>query len=674
MAGSCGICVVEAEGNPKLLRACATPATDGMVIFTDSERIRRNRKMSLELLLSDHTGDCLAPCILACPAQTHCQGYVGHIANSKYKEAYELIMDKIPLPASIGRVCPHPCEDACRRELVEEPIAIMNLKQFIGDLALADESFANWLAIPPDSGKKVAVIGGGPSGLSAAFYLRQKGHSVTVYDAMPYMGGMLRYGIPEYRLPNDLLQKEIDLIEKTGVAFRNNIRIGSDVTMDELRTQYDAVIVAVGAWTSTGLRCPGEELDGVLGGIYFLRDAADYDFTGQKVAVVGGGNTAMDACRTAVRLGADKVYNIYRRTRDEMPAEEIEIDEAIEEGVIFKNLTNPIEIIADGSGIAAENGKTDKTGNAAGKVCKVRLQIMELGEKDASGRRSPVPAPGKEEVLDVDVVIAAIGQKPDTAGIESINLTKWGTIIADEHTFRTNLNGVFAIGDATNDGADIAISAIGEAKSAAAMVDLYLSGAELSYKPPYLVKDEKTAEDFTDRERRARAKMPHRTPEERRVDFKEVNLGMSEDVAKKEAERCLACGCLDYYECKLIEYANLYDVQPEKFEGTMHSRPIIVSLRDPLGVSSKLCAEDIPNITRTPDKCILCGLCVRLCEESVGAGVLGFVNRGFDTVVQPAGDVNPCYDCGKCAESCPTGALLNKNADLVIQSIVPAEP
>ena len=629
-AGSCGICVVEAEGVPKLLRACATIASEGMVIFTDSERIRRNRKMALELLLSDHTGDCLAPCTLACPAQTNCQGYVDYIATGKFKEAYELIMDKVPLPASIGRVCPHPCEDACRRELVEEPIAIMNLKQFVGDLALADDSFADWLTIPRDSGKKVAIVGGGPGGLSAAYYLRLIGHAVTVYDAMPFMGGMLRYGIPEYRLPNELLQKEIEFIEKTGVTFRNNVRIGRDVTFAELQTQNDAVIVAIGAWTSTGLRCPGEEADGVLGGIYFLRDTEKYDFKGKSVAIVGGGNTAMDACRTAVRLGADNVYNIYRRTRDEMPAEEIEIVEAIEEGVIFKNLTNPIEIIAD----------------SGGTVSKMRLQIMELGEMDASGRRSPVPVEGKEEVLDVDIVIAAIGQKPDVGGFETIERTRWGTLVADEHTFCTNVEGVFAIGDATNDGADIAISAIGDAKKAVEMVDRYLNGEKLSYKPLYLVKDEKAVEDFADRDRQPRAKMPHRSPAERKLDFKEVNLGMSADEVKREGERCLACGCLDYSTCKLIKYANSYDVQPEKFEGAMHCRATV---------------EDIPNIMRTPDKCVLCGLCVRLCEEAVGAGVLGFVNRGFDTVVQPAGSVNPCYDCGQCAEACPTGALIKHN-------------
>ncbi|MDR2570150.1 MAG: FAD-dependent oxidoreductase, partial [Oscillospiraceae bacterium] len=401
---------------------------------------------------------------------------------------------------------------------------------------------------------------------------------------------------------------------------------GSDITLDELQKQYDAVIVAAGAWISTGLRCPGEEIDGVLGGIYFLKDADKYDFSGKNVAIVGGGNTAMDACRTAIRLGADNVYNIYRRTRNEMPAEEIEIVEAEEEGVIFKNLTNPLEIVGNNE-----------------KVAGIRLQIMELGEPDASGRRAPVPVEGKEEFLDVDVVISAIGQKLDSKGFEALELTRWGTIIADEHTFLTNIDGVFAIGDATNDGADIAITAIGEAKRAAEMVNRYLGGEKLCFRSSYLVKDEKTAEDFADKEREPRVKMPHRSPDERRGDFKEINFGISESDAKKEAARCLECGCLDYFECKLIEYANLHDVEPEKYDGKVNCRAI---------------ADDIPNIQRTPDKCVLCGLCVRLCEESVGAGVLGFVNRGFDTVVQPAGDTTECESCGKCAEACPTGALI----------------
>ncbi|MCL2299616.1 MAG: FAD-dependent oxidoreductase [Firmicutes bacterium] len=625
--GACGLCVVECEGTTKLLRACATLAADGMVIHTNTPRLRENRKAALELLLSDHRGDCRAPCMLACPARTDCQGYVGLIANGEYGEAVKLIKEKLPLPASIGRVCPHPCEGACRRKLVEEPISIAALKQFAGDYDLQGEAYTP--AIAPDTGKKVAVIGGGPGGLTAAYFLRAQGHGVTIYDAQPLMGGMLRYGIPEYRLPKQLLQAEIDTIEKMGVSMLNNIKIGRDVTLERLRDTHDAVVAAVGAWVSTGLRCPGEDLEGVLGGIDFLRDSAQYDFAGKRIAVVGGGNTAMDACRTALRLGAAEVYNIYRRTKNEMPAEVAEIAEAGEEGVVFKNLTNPIEVVGEG-----------------GRVKALRLQVMELGEPDASGRRSPVPVPGKEENIEIDAMIVAIGQKTDMLGLEALGTTRWGTIAADETTFLTNLPGVFALGDATNGGADIAIAAIGEAGRAAEMIHKYLNGETLTFAPEYLVKSEKSKEDFAHIEKSPRVNMPHRGPETRRKDFLEVNLTLSEEQARREAIRCLECGCMDVFECRLIRYANQYQVRPEKYRGEAHRR----------GQN-----DDHPFIHRDPDKCILCGLCVRVCEEAVGAAAIGLAGRGFETAVKPALNRplrdTDCISCGQCAAVCPTGAL-----------------
>lgn len=631
MYGACGVCVVEMEGSPRLLRACSTMAADNMVIFTNTERVRASRQTALELLLSDHTGDCRPPCVLACPAQTDCQGYAGLIACGEYDEALKLIKDKIPLPASIGRVCPHPCEEACRRQLVEEPVGIAALKQFVGDMDLAS---GHPYAPKPghETGKRIAVIGGGPGGLSAAYFLRAAGHGVDVYDAMPHMGGMLRYGIPEYRLPKAVLQQEIDVIAGMGVAMKNNMRIGQDISLDYLRSNYDAVIVAIGAWKSTALRCPGEELEGVLGGIDFLRDVALNNpvFTGRRIAVVGGGNTAMDACRTAVRLGAEAVYNIYRRTKAEMPAETIEIEEAEEEGVVFKNLTNPIEL-------QGENGR----------VKAVRLQVMELGEPDASGRRAPVPVEGKEELLVVDTVIVAIGQQLAPAGLEDIELTGRGNIAADEETFCTNLAGVFALGDATNKGADIAVTAIGEAKKTAEMVERYLAGEALTYKEPYLVKSEKTAEDFADRKKTPREQLQYRVAGQRKNDFLQVTLPMTAEAAKREGSRCLECGCQDYFECKLVRYANDYAVQPAKYKGLVHRRPML---------------NPHPFIRRDPDKCILCGLCVRVCDEAVGATALGLVERGFDTIVKPALDMDlrdtDCISCGQCISVCPTGALV----------------
>ena len=643
MYGSCGVCVVEIEGSPRLFRSCSTMAADGMIVTTDTPRVQKSRKTALELLLSDHTGDCRPPCVLACPGQTDCQGYVGLIANGQYDEALALVKDKIPLPGSIGRVCPHPCEEACRRQMVEEPVSIASLKQFVADRDMANGTLQT-LPVPADSGKKVAIIGGGPGGLTAAYFLRAEGHQVTIFDAMPQMGGMLQYGIPEYRLPKKYLQAEIQSIADMSVEFRNNVKIGQDVTLDYLKANHDAVIIAIGAWSSTGLRCPGEDLNGVVGGIDFLREVSmgKAVYAGQKVAVVGGGNTAMDACRTAIRLGADKVYNIYRRTRAEMPAEEIEIIEAEEEGVIFKNLTNPIEILGED-----------------GKATQVRLQVMELGAPDASGRRAPVAVDGKEELIDVDTVIVAIGQRPNPAGLEDIELTRWGTISADEAAFTTNMDGVFAIGDATNKGADIAITAIGEAKKCAVVVDKFLYGQAVSYTAPYVVTSNPTAEEFDSYPKAPRAKMPHRAPEARRDNFLEVNFGFTEEQAKCEASRCLECGCHDYFECKLIQYANQYAVQPERVAGETHHRVL---------------EQDHPFIVRNPDKCILCGLCVRICDEVIGSTALGLVDRGFDTIVKPSLDLRlqdtDCIACGQCVNVCPTGALTER---MMVEKQVPTQ-
>ncbi|MBQ9931928.1 MAG: FAD-dependent oxidoreductase, partial [Firmicutes bacterium] len=331
--GSCGLCVVEVEGNPKLVKACATEIAPNMVIRTKTERVIESRKTNLELLLSNHIGDCRPPCMLACPAQTDCQGYVGLIANGQFEEAIELIKDRIPLPASLGRVCPHPCEENCRRRLVDEPVSIAFLKRFAADNDLySEDPFMPDIA--PETGKSIAIIGGGPFGLSAAYFLRQRGHDITIFDAMPKLGGMLRYGIPEYRLPKEILDEEIRTIERMGVDMQVNTKVGVDITFEAIRKSYDAVLLGIGAWVSTGVGCPGEDAEGVIGGIDFLRKVVRNEEIklGEKVAIVGGGNTAMDACRTAVRLGAKEVYNIYRRTKDEMPADQIEIVEADEEG------------------------------------------------------------------------------------------------------------------------------------------------------------------------------------------------------------------------------------------------------------------------------------------------------------------------------------------------------
>ena len=605
-----------------------------MVVNTESKRVVQSRKIAMELLMSAHDGDCVAPCQLNCPARTDCQGYVGLIANGEYEAALKLIKNKVSLPASIGRVCPHPCETACRRGKVDEAINIAQLKAFAADMDLNSDSYLPEKNAP--TGKKIAIIGGGPAGLTAAYRLAISGHEVTVYDMMEKMGGMLRYGIPQYRLPKEVLDKEIAIIEKLGVKMINGVKLGKDFTVASLKAQNDAVIVAVGAWKSSSMRTPGEELDGIYGGIDFLRTVAlkQEINIGDKVVICGGGNTAMDACRTAVRLGAKEVYCVYRRTRNEMPAEDIEITEAEEEGVQFKFLTNPISF----------NGKD-------GKVKSVTLQLMELGEPDASGRRRPVAIEGKTEELDVDSVIVAIGQKLVNEDVSELKLTDRGNIEADIDTFKTNIEGVFAIGDATNRGASIAIEAIGEANRCALSIDAYLNGEDIETRVPYISRRDEELIDFQSKE-----KCPARKPQvlsaaERKNNFDEVCLGYTEEDAKAEASRCLECGCKEYYKCKLLSVAQRYDIHPERFKGEM---------------PQKYTADSNEFIERNSAKCILCGLCVRSCKEVMNISAIGLLGRGFKTEVAPAFnlplDQTKCTNCGLCVELCPTGALTEKSS------------
>ncbi len=632
--GSCGLCVVEIEGNPKLQRACATKIMEGMVIKTHTPRTIATRKAALKLLVSDHRGDCRPPCTLACPAQTDCQGYVGLIANGQYQKAAELVKDTNPLPASIGRVCPHPCETACRRQLVEEPIAIAALKTFVGERALQEGSTLPELK--PATGKKAAVVGAGPAGITAAFFLAKEGHEVTIYEAMPQAGGMLRYGIPQYRLPKDLLEDEIDLIRLMGVEIKYNTRIGKDISLDFLNSHFDAVFLGIGAWESSPLRCKGEDMPGVLGGIDFLRHVSLNERVelGKKVLVVGGGNTAMDVARTAVRLGAEEVAVLYRRTREEMPAEDIEIEEAEEEGIKFIYLVAPQEVIGDGN-----------------KATSLRCRKMRLGAPDASGRRSPEPVPGEEIIFEADAIIAAIGQGVNARDIAGLNLSKSGTITVKEGTFETNIPGVFAGGDAAT-GPKIAIQAIAQGKYAAGVICSYLNGRLASHEElAYCKQEDLTAADFADREKNKRVELNVQDKAVRKHDFSQVTCTMTEEEAQKEAARCLECGCRDYFECQLLKYIHEYEIDTKNQTYEKHKRTI---------------KDDHPFLEWNSDKCILCGLCVRVCDETMGITALGLVGRGFDTIVKPEFGLplneSDCISCGQCASVCPTGACMEKEA------------
>ncbi|GAB6136192.1 FAD-dependent oxidoreductase [Thermococcus prieurii] len=453
--GSCRLCLVETERG--VTTACTLKPREGLKVETLSDRVIEMRKTALELLLSSHYGDCIGPCQDACPAHADIQGYLALIAMGKYHEAVKLMKEKYILPAVLGRVCPAFCEEACRRNLVDEPVGIRLAKRFAADYDLENGPWM--LEIPPSTGKRVAVVGGGPAGLACAYYLRLKGHEVTIFEAMPELGGMTRYGIPEYRLPRDVLDKDIATVINTGIEVRTNTALGRDVSLEELREKYDAVFLAVGAWKSRKMGIPGEDLEGVMHGIEFLRkvNTGEEVKLGERVIVVGGGNTAMDVARTALRLGA-KVTVVYRRSKAEMPANEREVEEAIEEGVEFLFLANPVRIIGDG------------------RVEEVELVRMRLGEPDSSGRRRPVPVEGSEFRVKADNVILAIGQYCDEEFLKSLGIeARRGRAVVDEITLQTNVPGVFAGGDLVL-GPSTVIESIATGRRGALMIDLYLRG------------------------------------------------------------------------------------------------------------------------------------------------------------------------------------------------------
>lgn len=628
--GACGLCLVEIAGAAKLARACATMPREGMAVLTDTPRVRAARQNTLALLLSDHRGDCLAPCTLRCPAHQDVQGYIGLIANGHTDEALRRILNDNPLPACIGRVCPHPCEGECRRAKIDEPLSIMHLKRFAADSADAQIEISR----AADTGKRAAIVGAGPAGLSCAYFLARAGIQATIYESMPAPGGMLRYGIPAYRLAKDVLSREIRRIEGLGVKILCGKRLGRDITLDTLQNDYDAVFIAAGAWQSATLGCEGETLPGVLGGIDFLRAVAmgDQPPIGRRVAVVGGGNTAMDAVRTAVRLGAKEVTLLYRRTREEMPAEADEIQAAMDEGVRFCFLSAPERVL-------------EKNGRAAG----LRISKMALGEPDASGRRRPVPT-GESEDLLFDTVIAAIGQKVDAFGLDALDKTRRGTVTADPDSLRTNIPGVFAGGDMVNDGPGIAISAIAHGKRAALAIACALNGLELPEKEPFVVKQKDVPAALLPDVPKDARQTPDTVPAcERKHTFDEYEAAFTPEQARKEASRCLECGCGAVQDCKLLPLLRAYKAYDIALPGEAPAHKKDASH---------------PFIVRDPNKCVLCGLCVRVCDEIKGARALGFSGRGLDTLAAPPFDEglmeSNCISCGLCADACPTGALLTR--------------
>jgi heterodisulfide reductase subunit A-like polyferredoxin len=477
-----------------------------------------------------------APCRLACPAGLNVQGYVQMVGQGKYKEALQIIMEDLPLPGVLGRICPHGCEDACRRCEVDQPVAIRDLKRLA-----ADQFDAREIEIPQADPReeRVAIIGSGPAGLSAAYHLARRGIMSTIYEALPKAGGMLRVGIPDHRLPPDVLDRDIEIITNLGVEIKTDTPLGDDLTVDDLFDQgFKAVYLALGAHKGITLGIPGEKAAGVRQGVDFLREVnlTGKAPVGKHVAIIGGGNVAIDVARSAVRLGAESVQIVYRRTRAEMPAWEEEIQAAETEGVSLTYLAAPQEILV-----------TD------GKVSGVRCIRMELGEPDSSGRRRPVPVPGSEYDLEIDQLIPAIGQRPDLSSVESVadlEFSRWSTTEVDPITYATGREGVFAGGDLQT-GPWVAIGAIAAGKEAAESIERYLDGADMAAgREPIEPEDPVYRPIPADEPEAARAKMNELSPEARRGNFDEVELGLTEETGQAEANRCLNCGyCCECYQC-----------------------------------------------------------------------------------------------------------------------------
>jgi NADPH-dependent glutamate synthase beta subunit-like oxidoreductase/Pyruvate/2-oxoacid:ferredoxin oxidoreductase delta subunit len=490
-----------------------------------------------------------SPCKVDCPAHIDVQGYVTLAAKGKYQEALQLIKEASPFPAICGRVCHHPCETTCKRDEIDDPVAIHSVERFVADLDLnASERY-----VPEIRDKKedtVAIVGSGPAGLTCAYYLAREGYQVTVFERNPVLGGMLTT-IPSYRLPRDVVEAEIQVIRDMGVTMKTGVEVGTNVTIAQLRQEgFKAFFVAIGTQEGKRLGIEGEDLDGVYGGLDYLRQVnlGEPVTLGKRVAVIGGGNAAVDAVRSARRLGAEEASIIYRRSLEEMPSRVEEIEECQEEGIPINTLTQPVRFIG-------ENGR----------VKAIECIKMRLAEPDESGRPRPQPIPGSEFTIEVDAVITALGQEADWCCLTpecACTLTEWGTMNVDPLMLQSDDPDIFAGGDAVR-GLGTVIEAIADGRQAAISIDRYIRGLDLQEgrDKEWIAVTEPQKEKY---DPAGRAQMPRLEPEERLKSFDQVQQGFTEEIAVQEAQRCLSCGCACIQACP-------YDViQFDAKEGKAH--------------------------------------------------------------------------------------------------------
>jgi formate dehydrogenase beta subunit len=605
-------------------------------------------------------------CTVACPAGINVKTYLALIAAGKFDKALDVVKEQNPLPGICGRVCTHPCETECKRGELDEPVAICALKRFIADYEVK-RGYVKPEPVPKKHDEPVAIVGSGPAGLTAAYDLAKMGYPVTIFEAASVAGGMLILGIPSYRLPRDIIETEIRAILDTGVELKLNAPVGDLNALFE--EGYKSIFLGIGAHTGRKMRVPGEdEYEGFLDCIKFLRrvnEAGNMEKPGRKVCVIGGGNSAIDSARTALRLGSDAVHIVYRRSRKEMPANEAEIVEAEEEGVEINYLTQPVRILGE-----------------EGKVTGMECVKMRLGDLDSSGRRRPIPIEGSEFVIETDCIVPAISQQPDISFLpegHGLEISRWNSFVVNEETLETNLPGIYAGGDSVT-GPLTVIDAIAAGHRAALSIHRYLRGPDVKDEAREIVVGlgEKEWEiSFGEPEKLGRKEMPKLDLGER-ASFDEVELGLTEAMAVEEAKRCLRCGpCQECYECVAGCIKNVAVVTAEEGGGSDH-RDILLRLNSPPGapaltggpvkgelrvkpVEGDQQAKAMPVVIERVESsvaeelCRGCGDCEKACEY----GAIVLVEREDGKVVSRV-DPALCKGCGVCASVCPTGAAVSR--------------